>query len=196
MGLVFVVGGVRSGKSRFAEQLAARAGERVVYVATARMTTREGAVDEEMVDRIERHRKRRPADWITLEEPVDVPGALSAWLRDNEPPAAVLLDCLTLLLTNWLLADEFDAARERVILERVESLATYMDSLPCPAIVVSNETGAGIVPATSLGRTFRDLSGLANQCMATRAKEVYVTLAGIPVDIKALDARSNWRDRR
>lgn len=194
MGLVLVIGGARSGKSRFAEQLAARAGERVLYVATAKRTTHDGAIDEEMVDRIERHRGDRPAGWVTLEEPTDVIGALTEWLQHNEPPDAILLDCLTLLLTNWLLGDGGETAVEDDVLERVEQLAEYLDGLPFPAIVVSNETGSGIVPMSSLGRLFRDVSGFANQRVAAGAREVYAAVAGIPVEIKALDARLNWRD--
>lgn len=194
MGFIFVVGGVRSGKSRFAEELAGRIGDDVLYVATAGTTTPQGTIDEEMTRRIARHRARRPAGWVTLEEPLDVAGAVKKWLKRHGLPDVVLVDCLTLLLSNWLLNAGEGQSAEADVMARVDELTAFLTEMPCPAIVVSNETGAGIVPTSALGRAFRDLSGMANQQMAARAKEVYVTIAGIPVNIKKLDARLKWRD--
>lgn len=192
--LTLVTGGVRSGKSRFAEELASQSGLRVLYVATAPNPATE--TDPEMTERIRRHRERRPPTWSTLEEPLQVEKAVREWLTLHEPPDALLLDCLTLLVSNWLLdlwpaernADE-QARVSNAILERARATAGFLAHLPFPVIAVTNEVGWGVVPAHPLGRAFRDLAGLVNQVLAARARKVYVVWAGIPVEIKALDAR-------
>ena len=193
MGLTLVTGGVRSGKSRFAEQLAEEAGPRVLYVATARIAHPEtGSIDEEMAARIARHRRRRPPSWTTLEEARDVQGAVSRHLAEQARlPDALLLDCLTLLVSNWL-EEEQDQDR---LCRRAEALADYLASLGFLAIAVTNEVGLGVVPAHPLGRAFRDVAGLVNQIFARRADAVYVLWAGIPVEITALDARRRGHGR-
>jgi len=195
MPLTLILGGVRSGKSRWAEELAGRCGLPILYVATASPHDPvSGDTDTEMQDRIRRHRSRRPPDWITLEEPSDVVGAVDGWCRRHGPPAAVLIDCLTLLLSNWLLAGEAAEDPQHAVdglLPRIEATAERLAALPCPVFVVSNEVGWGIVPERPLARAFRDLAGLANQIFAARAQQVYVVWAGLPVEVSALTARSH-----
>lgn len=193
MGLTLVTGGVRSGKSRFAEQLAQEAGRRVLYVATARTIHPEtGSMDEEMADRIARHRRRRPPSWTTLEEACHVEAAVSRHLAGlAQRPDVLLLDCLTLLVSNWL-EEEQDPDR---LCQRAEALARYLASLDFPAIAVTNEVGLGVVPAHPLGRAFRDVAGLVNQIFAREAHQVYILWAGIPVEITALDARRRGNRR-
>ena len=180
--LTLVIGGARSGKSRYARDLAAALSEgqggRVAFIATARVG------DEEMKDEIERHRKMRSAAWRTFEEPLDVPPLLSR--IGNEWPV-VLLDCLTLLISNLLLdgtglADGLSYGEE--ILQEVRSLISMAKEVRAQVIVVSNEVGMGIVPPTRLGRAFRDLAGRANQLLAQEADEVVGLWAGIPLALK------------
>lgn len=194
MPLTLITGGVRSGKSGWAEELAGRWGPHVLYVATASLTTGAAAagrtVDAEMVARIEQHRAQRPSTWITLEEPYDLDRAVTRQLRQNPRINAVLIDCLTLWLSNWLVKTNPAGAQDaRQLLERAEATASALASLPCPVVAVTNEVGWGVVPAYPLGRLFRDLAGRVNQIFARRAESVYVVWAGIPVEIKALDAR-------
>ena len=177
-GLTFIVGGARSGKSTRAEQLAARA-ERVLYVATA-----EGR-DEEMRSRIAAHRAARPEHWDTLEEPLDLAGAVrSAHHRYD----TVLIDCLTLWISNLLLdrppgsASEA-AAEERVLISARELLGVCKGS-HANWIVVSNEVGLGVVPPSPLGRAYRDALGRVNQLVAAQASDVYLMVAGLPLQIK------------
>lgn len=176
--LVLVLGGARSGKSAFAQQLAReRGGASVLFVATAE------AGDEEMRRRIANHRRERPAAWRTLEAPRGVAAALQAHYRGER---AVLLDCLTLLVANLL--GEVDhplapAAEERVLAE-IRTLLNVARALPAHVILVSNEVGLGLVPTTPLGRAYRDLLGLVNQRVAQAADEVYFLVAGIPMRVK------------
>ncbi len=187
--LILLLGGARSGKSRFAEKLAARFGERVLYVATAQ------ARDEEMATRIAVHRRSRPAAWRTVEAPTGVGEAVRAALATH-PADVVLLDCLTLLVSNvildglWLSEEEFEsvdeaAARQRVEFELDKLLRAIQES-EVPWIVVSNEVGWGLVPPYPMGRAYRDLLGWVNQCLAAAADRVYLMVAGLPVDVKAL----------
>lgn len=195
---VFVLGGARSGKSSWAEELAARlAGEtsgggtgRVVYVATARVE------DEEMAERVRHHRARRPSHWRTVEAPIGL--AQAVW-EAGRAGVVVLIDCLTFYLSNLLLAAQPgeeaaapdgtpDAARMRA---EIQAIAEACRRVPASVVMVSNEVGEGIVPAYPLGRTFRDWAGWANQEMARAADEVYVLFAGIPVEVKSLSARTN-----
>ncbi len=179
--LILILGGARSGKSAFAERLAAaRAGE-VLFVATAT------AGDEEMARRIAAHRAARPAGWRLLEAPV----AVADRLADEGIVAGVetvLLDCLTLLVSNLLLAHE--AAGEEEVTRRVDAesdaLLRRFDEGAANWLIVSNEVGLGLVPPYPLGRLFRDLLGRANQRLAARANRVYLMVAGLPLDIKAL----------
>lgn len=167
---VLVTGGARSGKSRFAEQMA-RDFQRVVYLATA-----EG-LDEEMRRRIESHQSYRPPHWTTVEEPLSILPRLSRAAQESD---LVLLDCITLWISNLLCRERSD----REIEGEIEGLAEWTVRQPGRLILVSNEVGAGIVPANPLSRRFRDLTGLANQRLAASATRVYWLVAGIPNRIK------------
>ncbi|WP_420593516.1 bifunctional adenosylcobinamide kinase/adenosylcobinamide-phosphate guanylyltransferase [Deinococcus sp.] len=164
--IVYITGGARSGKSRFAEAWAAKQSAPVTYLATAQ------AFDDEMRERIERHRTDRPAHWPTLEEPLNVPQALA------ELNGVILLDCLSLWISNLLLADLDDTA----ILERVDALLAQANSKTL--ILVSNEVGSGIVPDNALARRYRDLLGWGNQRAAAAASEAYLLVSGLPLRLK------------
>ena len=164
-----VFGGARSGKSRWAENLAASGEGSPVYLATAE------ARDNEMRARIERHRARRGERWRTLEEPLDVQGVL---MRESAPNQVILLDCLTLWLSN-LMASERDIEKES------ERLLRCLDDPAGPIVIVSNEVGMGIVPMNELAREFRDHAGLLNQKVARRASLVVFMAAGLPLILKA-----------
>jgi adenosylcobinamide kinase/adenosylcobinamide-phosphate guanylyltransferase len=178
--LILVLGGARSGKSTFAERLAAQRAGRVVYIATAQ------ALDEEMALRVANHKSKRPAAWQTLELPTGVGQALLA-----HPPQAdiIVLDCLTLLVSNLLLQaspdpdhpDETLAAAQ--VDAEIQSLLEAFQSSRATWIVVSNEVGMGLVPPYPLGRIYRDLLGRANQRLAERADTVYFMLAGLPMKL-------------
>jgi adenosyl cobinamide kinase/adenosyl cobinamide phosphate guanylyltransferase len=164
--LTLVLGGARSGKSRYAEGVVAALPPPWIYVATAE------AGDAEMAERIAGHRARRGPQWQTVEAPRDLPAALKA-CRDKP----VLVDCLTLWLSNLMLADA-DIDAETAILE--QALAAAM----APVALVANEVGSGIVPDHPLGRRFRDLQGILNQRIAARADHVVLVVAGIPLAVK------------
>lgn len=167
--LTFVLGGARSGKSRYAEDaLRAKGPGPWLYVATAE------AFDDEMADRIARHRADRGEGWITVEAPHDLGATLRAAAGRGLP---VLVDCLTLWLSNRLLAGA-DLAAESADL--VEAMA----GLRVPAVVVSNEVGLGIVPDNALSRAFRDAAGRLHQLVAARAGRVVLTVAGLPLVVK------------
>jgi adenosylcobinamide kinase / adenosylcobinamide-phosphate guanylyltransferase len=170
-GTVFITGGARSGKSRLAEELALGRGAPLVYIATG------VAGDREMAERIERHRARRGPDWRTVEEPLDLAGAISAAQGEC---AAILVDCITLWLTNLLLT--YDDVE--IVLKEVELLVRLLPTLETPLFLVSNEVGMGIVPENRLARTFRDLAGEANELLAGAADEVYVMFSGLPLKLK------------
>jgi adenosylcobinamide kinase/adenosylcobinamide-phosphate guanylyltransferase len=167
---VLVGGGVRSGKSAFALERARSLGARRVFLATAQ------AFDAEMRARIAAHRAERGPDFQTLEEPLHVPEAL-AELHDAD---VVVLDCVTLWLSNLLLAE----TPGHEILEKVDALAELLAKRPFHAIVVTNEVGMGIVPETPLGRAFRDLSGLTHQRLARRADEIHVAILGVVLRVR------------
>lgn len=170
-GFVFVVGGARSGKSRHALLLAsAREGKEKVYVATAL------SLDEEMSERIEAHRLERGQEWATIEEPVAVAGVVGS----AGAGSVVVIDCLTLWLTNLMQAGLDDAK----IKEEISILAQACDASPSLVIAVSNEVGLGLVPENALARRFRDLSGWMNQEMASKAKEAWFVASGIPLRLK------------
>ena len=187
--LTLLLGGARSGKSSLAVDWARRHAQRVTFIATARPT------DDEMARRIARHRAERPAHWQTLELPRGVGRAL----RRQPPQAEVcVLDCLTLLVSNVLLdtvsPEAPDPARAQEAVEaEIAALLDAVDALPCAWIVVSNEVGAGLVPAYPLGRLFRDLLGWANRTLAARADEVYYLIAGIPVPLHRFRSEANGR---
>ncbi len=161
-----ILGGARSGKTAFAERWVAALGPRRVYVATAEPH------DAEMADRSDRHRLDRGAAWRTSEAPLDPAAALSGIAADG-----VLIDCLTLWLSNLMLAGrDIDAAWA--------DLAVALAALPCPAALVSNETGLGIVPDNALARRFRDLQGRLNQDVAAAVGRVTFVAAGLPLPLK------------
>jgi adenosylcobinamide kinase/adenosylcobinamide-phosphate guanylyltransferase len=170
-GTIFITGGARSGKSRLAEELALGYGAPLGYIATGT------AGDAEMAERIARHRARRGPAWLTVEERLDLTGAITA--RDGMVNA-LLVDCVTLWLTNLLL-HHGDAAPA---LGEVSALTRLMTRLTTPLILVSNEVGMGIVPDNPLARTFRDLAGEANEMLARAADEVYVMFSGMPLKLK------------
>jgi len=168
--LTLVLGGARSGKSRYAESLIATLPPRFqppwAYIATAE------AGDDEMAERIAAHRARRGSSWQTIEAPRDLASALQSFQR-----RPILVDCLTLWLSNLLLAG-VDIDTEIARLE--EALA----AAAAPAVLVANEVGYGLVPDHPLGRRFRDLQGLLNQRIAARADRVVLVVAGLPLALK------------
>ncbi len=171
--LTLVLGGARSGKSRYAESLFAALPPAweppFAYVATAE------AGDDEMAARIEAHRARRGAQWRTIEAPRDIAGALKACAG-----MPVLVDCLTLWLSNLMLA-EADIDKEIEVLEQALAAAA---AAAAPVVLVANEVGFGIVPGYPLGRRFRDQQGLLNQRLAARADRVVLMVAGLPLAVK------------
>lgn len=180
---ILITGGARSGKSTFARELALKSGEPVLFVATAE------AGDEEMRQRIEKHRKERPATWATLEVRRRVGSHI---LKRIGPARTVVLDCVTLLVHNVLMHYS-DPAGERIeaplveeaVVAEIRELITCIDKVEASFIMVTNEVGLGLVPANNVGRLYRDLLGKANQMLAQHADEVYLMVAGIPVLIKA-----------
>lgn len=180
--LILILGGARSGKSRLAERLAGQLGRHVLYVATAQ------AGDPEMAGRIARHRERRPASWRTIEAPTGVGQALA---QASGTADVVVLDCLTLLASNLLapLGNEPDEATAAALLEReLDGLLAAYEEGPASLIIVSNEVGWGLVSPYPLGRLYRDLLGWAHQRLAAQADRVYLVVAGIPLDLKRLQA--------
>jgi adenosyl cobinamide kinase/adenosyl cobinamide phosphate guanylyltransferase len=170
--LVLILGGARSGKSDYARELALeRGGSKVLFVATAQ------AGDEEMRARIENHRSQRPRAWQVIESPRRVAGALAAY-----NPHVALLDCVTLWVSNVLLADG-QAAESAMLLELDELLAWHR-ATETELIVVSNEVGMGVVPDNELGRAYRDLLGSVNRRLAAAADVVYLMVAGLPMQLK------------
>lgn len=174
--LTLVLGGARSGKSRYAQALI---GDRqAIYVATARRTR-----DREMSGRIERHRADRPSSWTTIEEPESVPRVV----RTATPlDAPVLVECATLWLSNLFERESHTPARRQhdILMTAVREVADA--SRLREVVVVSNEIGGGIVPTTRVGRRFRDLQGWANQILAAEAQSVVLVVAGLPIVLKSV----------
>jgi len=185
--LVLITGGVRSGKSSFAEELARTSGKKVVYVATAKVE------DREMEARVACHRRRRPAEWETVEESLDLPRVIE---ERGQAGTVMLVDCLGVYLSNLLLgqvhfppeAEEFvlPAEQEAHLKSSMDKAARAAAESPADLIVVTNEVGWGLVPPYPLGRIYRDLLGWTNQQFASRADAVYLIVAGIPLNIKSL----------
>ncbi|MEM9681840.1 MAG: bifunctional adenosylcobinamide kinase/adenosylcobinamide-phosphate guanylyltransferase [Pseudomonadota bacterium] len=165
--VTFILGGARSGKSKHAETVVQAYPPPWRYIATAE------AQDEEMTKRIEAHRARRGAKWTTIEAPIDLTGILG----DIPAGTPVLVDCLTLWLTNVMLAGR-DVERE------CERLTKVLAQPSGPWVVVSNEVGLGIVPDNALARRFRDAAGRLNRLVATNADEVLFMVAGLPMKVK------------
>ena len=177
--LTLVLGGVRAGKSDYAQRLASGSG-RVLFVATAE------AGDPEMTARITAHRNSRPAGWDTLEEPVDLAAALLPLIHRYD---TMLLDCLTLWVSNLLLRGHDSAAPHGDILSETRGLLELYREGGASWIVVSNEVGLGVVPPTELGRVYTDELGRVNQLVAAEADDVYFMAAGLPLRMKARDGR-------
>ncbi len=177
--LTLILGGARSGKSAHAERMAAEA-ERVLYVATAE------AWDDDMRARIAAHQAQRPPHWRTLEAPHQTGAAIRRAL-DHAPADIVLIDCLTMLASNAILAlpePVEQAAADAVLQAEVEELLAARQASSAHWLLVSNEVGLGIVPAYPLGRVYRDALGRANQRLATVATEVLFMVAGLPMRVK------------
>ena len=173
---IFITGGTRSGKSRFAEQLALEFGAPLCYLATAQ------SLDNEMGERIRRHQQRRGNAWQTIEEPLHLTQTLACCDGNY---SAVLVDCLTLWLTNLLmLYEDLGEQAEERIMEDVHRLTATLRGMTTPVILVSNEVGMGIVPEHYLGRIFRDIAGQANQIMAAAAGDAWLVASGIPLKLK------------
>ncbi len=167
---ILITGGARSGKSALAERLTLQLGRPALYVATAE------ALDAEMAERIARHRARRGPDWRT----VDAPRALVAALEESDCGPPRLVDCLTLWLSNLMLAEQDWQAE-------AEALADALGRQRAPVVLVTNEVGAGIVPETPLGRAYRDAAGWTNQKVAAACDEVWLAIAGYPLKVKPND---------
>ncbi len=177
--LILILGGARSGKSACAESLA-RQGEHTLFVATAE------ALDDDMRRRIMKHRERRPAAWDTLEEPLDPVTAIPSALSGHD---TLLLDCLTVWVSNLLLELGDDSHAENEILARADALLDLYEQTNASWILVSNEVGLGVVPASALGQSYRDILGRVNQMIASRADKVYLMVAGLALELKSFGAR-------
>jgi len=181
--IILILGGARSGKSRFAQRLASGLGQSVLYVAPL------VPQDEEMRRRVELHQKARPSHWRTLEAPNNIARAIREHTNDAE---VVILDCLTLLVSNYMQnapdPEDIDAL-ESVILDELSQLLERKRQKNASLIIVSNEVGMGLVPPYPSGRAYRDLLGKANQFISERADKVYMMIAGLPLELKALSAR-------
>lgn len=173
--ITLILGGARSGKSTFAEQLATKQRGRITYLATAQ------ALDEEMQARIAQHRAVRSATWTTVECPYDVAAAIRATAATTD---CFLLDCLTLYVSNLLLVDE--AKADVTVPCAIEEILSAITETNATLVIVSNEVGLGLVPEYAISRQYRDLLGKANQRIARQAAAVYFLVAGLPIDIKAL----------
>lgn len=175
--LTFIMGGARSGKSRYAQQMAEESGKTVLFVATAT------AGDEEMAARIRTHRASRPAGWQTLEAPLHVGQAI----RQAPQTGLILVDCLTLLASNVLMElpeSTQEAEYEAALMVEIDDLiGAYWESA-AEWVVISNEVGLGLVPPYPMGRMYRDALGKANQRLAQEAGVVYFMVAGIPLAVK------------
>jgi adenosylcobinamide kinase/adenosylcobinamide-phosphate guanylyltransferase len=191
--LILIIGGARAGKSAFATALACELesansspdsardlgnlgpdSAKVAFIATAE------ALDDEMAARIERHRTERSANWLTVEEPLD----LALALRKASSAQVVIVDCFTLFVSNWLLSiDALETCEARIESATGAFLAVFRDASQT-VICVSNEVGLGLVPDTAVGRVYRDCLGRVNQNLANAADRVYWLVAGIPVQIK------------
>lgn len=175
----FITGGARSGKSTYAEKLAECSGKKVTYLATAE------ALDEEMKDRIREHRRRRPAAWQTVEEPHHVASVLE---KIGQSAGIVLIDCLTLLISNLLFSEDGEQHAD-VVFAEINNLAQVARDSVADVIIVSNEVGLSVVPEYPQGRIYRDVTGWANQIMAKEADFAYFLVSGMALDLKSLHVK-------
>lgn len=178
--IILVTGGARSGKSQFAEKLALKLGKnRAAYIATAQI------FDEEMAHRVKVHQERRGAEWKTFEAPFDADKIILQAAKNFD---VILFDCVTIYLSNFLCNANLDD-EEKFFADfknLIENLISAAKNSNATVIFVSNEVGAGIVPENKLARKFRDLAGLANQTIAAEAEKVFLTVAGLAVDLKKI----------
>ena len=177
-----IIGGARSGKSLLAERRATASGLHVVYIATAR------AEDAEMARRVAHHQSRRPSEWTSIEEPIRLAAVLRAHVGER---TCVVVDCLTLWLSNLFLAGRAAAQAEAgeaidcpLLAGETQQLCEALPALPGRIILVSNEVGAGIVPMHPVSRLFADEQGRLNQRVAALATRVTLTVAGLPLELK------------
>lgn len=190
--IIFITGGARSGKSSFAEEMALKNAQDVLYIATAL------AFDREMEERIRIHKERRPANWQTLEAYKNLPERLREFtaggaVQKGQPPL-LLFDCLTVMVTNILMEQEVPdwdklsredgALFEKIVEKEVDDFLTFCAGYPEKTLIVSNELGMGLVPPNPLGRYFRDVQGRMNQKVAKKAGEAYFLVSGLPVRLK------------
>lgn len=182
--LCLVLGGVRSGKSAFAESRVASLGQlnggSILYVATG------VAVDDEMTERIQRHQKSRPSSWATLEEPIKLSERMIRLLGEEPSPGAVIIDSIDVWVANLLLQHENEPkqALEEIVTAETDKLLVLTAMSDQAFVMVSSEVGLSLVPAEPLGRRFQDLLGIANQRIAATATEAHLVVAGIPMQIK------------
>jgi len=181
-----IIGGARSGKSSFAQELALKQGGSVLFVATAT------AGDDEMARRIDQHRKARPAAWGTLEATSSLGKQIQAKVEQAQ---VVIIDCITLLVSNIFgqyshQEEQIDADQiERAVTAEIEELVECINRLDACFIIVTNELGTGLVPPSRAARLYRDLLGKANQMLAAVSDEVFLMMAGVPVKIKQVGSR-------
>ncbi len=180
---ILILGGVRSGKSRFAKEMALRLGGKVLFVATAE------ALDEEMRQKIKKHKRERPSSWRTVEVSAGVGKKIRGEIGDAQ---VVIVDCLTLLVSNVIgqCGDPEQISTELVeerLTTEINELIGCIDDSTATFILVSNEVGMGLVPESRLGRLYRDLLGKVNQIFAERADRVYFMLSGLPLNLKRGD---------
>jgi adenosylcobinamide kinase/adenosylcobinamide-phosphate guanylyltransferase len=175
---ILLTGGARSGKSRLAQEMAQKAGGRVLFAATAE------AGDDEMARRIKAHRESRPREWTTIE----VTKHIGKNINENIGQAkTVIIDCVTLLVNNIFMQFQENTDQERVekaVVAEINELCDCITSTNADFIIVTNEVGLGIIPGDRVSRLYRDLLGRANQMLAERVDEVYFLVAGIPVTVK------------
>jgi adenosylcobinamide kinase/adenosylcobinamide-phosphate guanylyltransferase len=169
--LIFITGGCRSGKSQYALDYANRHFQKKLYLATCQ------ALDEEMMQRVENHKRLRGPEWLTMEEPIEIVDQMK---RFGDGVEVILLDCLTLWISNLLLKWDNDLK----IMEETDRLIHTLRERRTSILIVSNEVGMGIVPADSLSRRFRDLSGVTNQKISGEADAVIFMISGMPIFLK------------
>lgn len=178
--LIFITGGVRSGKSSYAEDVTSSLGSDITYIATAQ------AFDDEMRHRIYLHRERRPDSWKTVEEPLDVTGAIRKCGNQTE---VIMLDCLTMLVSNLMFqSPEAEAGLsvedQKKIIDEIRSVAEAAKEAAAHVVIVSNEVGLTLVSDNKLGRVYQEIVGSANQVVAALADEAYLVVSGLPVTLK------------
>ena len=179
---ILLTGGARSGKSHYAQELAQKSGKKVLFVATAE------AGDEEMRQRIKEHQRSRPPEWSTLEAATDVGKQI---LKGGGGAEVIIVDCITMLVNNVFMRyadytlEKVDAALvEKEVTREMDELIECLNRLDAGFIIVTNEVGMGLVPPNPIDRLYRDILGKANRMLAERVDEVYLMVAGLPLQVK------------